>query len=220
MIDATRHSDIFDPGVFGDRRVDVIGTGATGSKVALAVAKLGVRNLHVWDFDQVEPHNLANQAFAERHLGMNKAEAAAQVVYEATGWPVTAHAKAYEGEPLGEFVFALPDSMAARRLVFDSLRFSMTAKRVFESRLGVGEGQLYNYVPTDPADRTRYEATLFSDDEANVPVSACGTTISVGPTGDVLVGMMVWQFIQAVNGEQKLPWLAISAKGGYTAEIG
>lgn len=220
MIDASRHQDQFDPGAFGDRRVDITGVGATGSKAALALAKLGVRNLHVWDFDKVEPHNLANQAFDRRHLGMNKADAVAHVVHDLTGWPITAHAKAYEGEPLGEFVFALPDSMAARRLVFDSLRFSMTAQRVFESRMGVGEGQLYNYIPTDPTDRARYEATLFSDDEASVPVSSCGTTISVGPTGDVLVGMMVWQFMRLVAGEQKLPWLAVSARDGLIAQIG
>ena len=38
---------VFEPSEFGDRRVDIIGVGAVGSKIALEVAKLGVRNIHL-----------------------------------------------------------------------------------------------------------------------------------------------------------------------------
>lgn len=221
MIDATRHNSVFDPGAFGKRRVDVIGVGATGSKLALTLAKLGVMNLHVWDFDTVEPHNLANQAYSQRHLGMNKAQAIAEIAQEATGWPVTAYHRPYEGGQLGEFVFAMPDTMSARRLLFDALRFSMTTQRVFDPRMGAGEGQIYSYRPTLPADRERYERTLFSDDDAHVQVSACGTAITVGPTGDVLVGLLAWQFINLVNDPQaELPWLAVSGRDALIERLG
>lgn len=220
MIDATRHQSVFSPGAFHRRRVDVIGVGATGSKLALSLAKLGVLNLHVWDFDVVEPHNIANQVYSQEHVGMDKATAFADIALAATGSPVTAHVQAWDGQPLGEVVFAMADTMATRQLLFDKLRFSPTTKRVFDSRLGAADGQLYNYNPTLPADRERYGATLFSDDEATVVTSACGTAITVGPTGDMLVGLLAWQFIAYANDEDaRLPWLAFSAQDAVLAQL-
>jgi len=48
---------------FNQKRVDIIGAGATGSHVVMLLAILGFTNIHVWDFDRVEAHNLANQSF-------------------------------------------------------------------------------------------------------------------------------------------------------------
>lgn len=220
-LDTSRHDSIFDAGKFHQRRIDVIGVGATGSKLVLGLAKLGIQNIHVWDFDRVEPHNLANQTYLQRDIGRLKTDALADMVREATGGTLAAHHEKWEGQPLGEFVFAMPDTMAARRDIFDALRFKPDTKRVFDSRMGVGEAQLYSYRPTHPRDRVAYEGTLFSDDAAEVPVSACGTAITVGPTGDVIVGLMIWQLIAAVNDEQAdLPWLAVSAQGGFMERIG
>ena len=71
-IDTRRHIDVFSPDLFGKRRIDVIGAGATGSRVVLALAKLGLDNIHVWDFDHVEAHNIANQVFGLADIGKLK----------------------------------------------------------------------------------------------------------------------------------------------------
>ena len=62
MIDPTRHVLQFDPHVFYNRRVDVIGCGAVGGKIADMLGRYGVRNLHLHDGDIVEGHNVANQS--------------------------------------------------------------------------------------------------------------------------------------------------------------
>ena len=43
--------------------IHIIGCGATGSWVALMLAKMGISNITCWDFDKVEEHNLPNQFF-------------------------------------------------------------------------------------------------------------------------------------------------------------
>ena len=218
MIDASRHNEVFDPGAFYQRRVDVIGVGATGSKLALSLAKLGVQNLHVWDFDTVEEHNLANQAYTIYQLGMNKASAIYSEILTHTNTPLTQHTEGWNGESLGEFVFVTVDTMSTRRAVMEALKYKGTTTRVFDPRMGASHGQLYSYDPNLTVDIRAYEATLFSDDDAQAELSACGTAITVGPTGDVLVGLMAWQFINAVAGKPT-PWLAVDAQSGAIATL-
>lgn len=55
--------------------VAVAGLGGLGSHIALALARTGVGQLHLVDFDVVEPSNLNRQQYRIKHLGMPKTEA-------------------------------------------------------------------------------------------------------------------------------------------------
>ena len=202
MIDVTRHRSIFDPHKWAGR-IDIIGVGATGSKIALSLAKLGVRNLHVWDDDIVEPHNLANQVYLRPDLGMPKTKAVRFMIQRASDVAVNPHGHwlPEHARMLGDVVFCMVDSMAVRRQVFESMRHHLRTSLVVDSRMGVDTAQLLTYRPRDEVSMRAYEATLFSDEDANVPVSACGSTITVGPTGDIISGYAVWHFIKHVAGE-------------------
>src|SRR6056297_1732350 len=116
QIEPLRHMSVFSPEQFGSKRIDIIGCGATGSRIALELAKLGVSNLHLWDFDKVESHNLANQAFELSHVGEKKVNALAEIIQRATGLEVVTHDEAVTGmTPLGNVVFLLTDTMASRK---------------------------------------------------------------------------------------------------------
>ena len=56
-LDFSHQTDIFDPNEFG-WPVHLIGAGGIGSALALPVMKIGVREIHLWDTDDVEPHNV------------------------------------------------------------------------------------------------------------------------------------------------------------------
>lgn len=202
MIDATRHHSIFDPSKW-TQRVDVIGVGATGSKIALSLAKLGVRNLHVWDGDTVEAHNLANQAYNLSDVGSRKVEATHFHIAQATRSPSRTHGywQDTDARTLGEVVFCMVDSMAVRKAVYEGVKRSARVKLVVDSRMGADHAQLLTYSPQDPDSLRAYEGTLFSDDDAHVEVSACGTAITVGPTGDIISGYAVWHFIKHAAGQ-------------------
>lgn len=71
---ASRHT----PGVHArikGARVGVAGVGGLGSQVAVALARIGVGNLVIADFDVVEPSNLNRQQYFVDQLGLPKVEA-------------------------------------------------------------------------------------------------------------------------------------------------
>ena len=53
-LDLSRHTEIFNPSEFNPERIDIIGAGALGAEIVLQLAKLGIENLHVWDFGDSE----------------------------------------------------------------------------------------------------------------------------------------------------------------------
>jgi molybdopterin/thiamine biosynthesis adenylyltransferase len=195
-IDTSRHIDVFSPDALGNVRIDVIGAGATGSRVVLSLAKLGLENIHVWDFDVVESHNIANQVYRLSDIGRLKVEALQEIILEATGTRVTIRNEKVDGsQKLGEIVFLLVDSMAARKEIWQkAVRNKIRVKLMIETRMGTDSGRVYTIVPSDPDQIAKYEENLYEDVEAEV--SACGASMSVGPTAEVISGLAVWQMIR------------------------
>lgn len=202
MIDPIRHIDVFSPDAFGKRRVDVIGAGATGSRVALSLAKLGLENIHVWDFDKIEVHNVANQVYGNDDLGKLKVEALRDLIKRQTGTEIQIHAERVDGsQELGAVVFLLTDTMASRKEIFSrALKFKLRTKLVIETRMGADQGRVYAFNPCKRPEVQGWEETLYDDSVAEV--SACGTSVSVGPTADFLAGLAVWQLIRWFAVEQ------------------
>lgn len=196
MIDPLRHMEVFSPDAFGNRRVDVIGAGATGSKVVLSLAKLGIQNIHVWDFDKVEPHNIANQVFGNDDVGKLKVDALKEIVQRQTGTVIHTHAERVDGtQELGAVVFLLTDTMASRKEIWTKgLKFKLRTKLMIETRMGADSGRVYTINPSKLPEVKGWESTLYDDKVAET--SACGATTSVGPTAGFLSELAVWQLIR------------------------
>ncbi len=68
--------------MFNPRRdgasVSIIGVGNTGSAVAINLARLGIKDITLYDFDDIEPHNLTSQQYDVNDLGKPKVEALAE----------------------------------------------------------------------------------------------------------------------------------------------
>lgn len=209
-VDTIRHLKVFDSGLFGKRRIDVIGAGATGSKVVMSLAKLGVENIHVWDFDKVESHNIANQIFGNPDVGKQKVVALAEAVKRDTGTSISIHDERVDGtQALGDVVFLLTDTMKSRKEIWlKGIKYKPSIKVMLETRMGTDNGRLYTVNPIMPQSVKAWEATLYDDDKAEV--SACGTSITVGPTSDVLSGMAVWNMIR---------WFTCTQQGGDSPEF-
>ncbi len=63
-------------------KVAVAGLGGLGSNIAVSLARLGVGNLFLVDFDIVEPSNLNRQSYYIKHIGMPKTDALKQQIEE------------------------------------------------------------------------------------------------------------------------------------------
>ena len=119
QLSITRHQPIFDPNQFNYLPIHIIGAGATGSRVFMSLIELGLSNITVWDFDTVEAHNLANQAFNFSHIGMTKVQALKHLYHSKIGMlpPPTMHFKQERvvDQQLDGIVFLLTDTMSSRR---------------------------------------------------------------------------------------------------------
>jgi hypothetical protein len=203
MIDPLRHINVFSPDQWGSRRIDVIGAGATGSKVVVSLAKLGITNIHVWDFDKVEPHNIANQVFGNEDIGKFKVDALKELVELQTGTKITAHNERVDGtQELGHVVFLLTDTMSSRKEIFaKGLKFKLRTKLMIETRIGSDGGRIYVINPSKLPEIKGWEGCFYEV----AAVSECGTSITVGPTAGIFAEMAVWQLIRAFaieNGDE------------------
>lgn len=195
-VDTLRHDSVFNAHEFGNRRIDIVGCGATGSRIALSLAKLGVSNLHLWDYDVVEEHNVANQVYGIADTGKLKVEALASLIKDQTGLDVEAHDETVTGETqLGQIVFLLTDTMASRKEIWEGcIKLHPRVELMIETRMGASEGRVYSVCPMEPGEPDLWENSLCADEEASD--SLCGARVSVGPTAELVSGYAVWALIR------------------------
>ena len=197
-LDVRRHLNLFDPYNFGDTPVTIIGAGATGSCLVLQLAKLGITNITVYDFDHVEEHNVPNQLFGIQDIGKSKVEALKEHVLAQTGLEIKAKEEKFTHGRLKGYVFVMVDSMTARKDIFEtSIKAKSNVKLMIEPRMGLNEGRIYNVIPTDSTHCRRWEECWYPDSEAEV--SACGTSQSVITTAILTASICVRQLINHVN---------------------
>lgn len=197
-LDVRRHMALFDPIKFADTTITVIGAGATGSWLVLQLAKLGISNITVYDFDDVEEHNVPNQLFGLEHVGMSKVFALQQIVKDQTGLQITAKHEKFTHGRLRGYVFIMVDSMSSRKDIFTtSIKAKSNVKLMVEPRMGLNEGRIYNVIPTDSVQCRRWEECWYPDSEAEV--SACGTSQSVITTAILTASICVRQLINHFN---------------------
>jgi molybdopterin/thiamine biosynthesis adenylyltransferase len=201
-VNPTRHLRFFDPATFNPKRIDIIGAGATGSKVAMELAKLGVTNLHIWDFDIVEDHNVANQVYGLCDVGKLKVEALKERIKRDTGVDINIHNERVTGSTpgFGEVVFLLVDSMDARREIWDgALKYQFHISLVVETRFGTTNdgglmGRIWTLCPTNPEHVEAWEKNFYATAEA--ARSECGTSDSLGAMSSHLASTAVLHFIE------------------------
>ena len=216
-ISITRHQEIFNPAEFSDIPIHIIGAGATGSRVWLSLVELGLTNITVYDFDKVEPHNLANQIFFNEDIGKRKVFALADYYRRKTGHePHTnmrfinakVSAATFGRGSMPGIVFLLTDTMSSRRDIFENVIYHAggghcptpaATTYMIETRMASSYGNIFGVNPFDPAERAYWISTLVDDEADSTEVSACGTSISVGPTASIIANMAVWQMIMFLN---------------------
>jgi molybdopterin/thiamine biosynthesis adenylyltransferase len=165
--DYWRQLDMFDPQTF-TTPVHIIGVGATGSWVAFILAKMGVKNIIVWDFDIVEVHNLPNQIYGLQEVGLLKVEALKKIILRDCGIEIEAKVEKVDGsQKLEGIVYICTDTMSSRKEIWlNSLKYQLDVNLVIETRLGAELGTIYCVRPLDPTDVREYENTLYDDNEA------------------------------------------------------
>ena len=200
MLDLTRHMEIFDAEKF-NTPVHVIGVGATGSWVAIQLASLGIKDITIWDYDKIEEHNIANQAFDLKHIGRQKVNALHDLIELKSGTSVKMMDMKYTNQRLSGIVFLMVDSMEERKRIWEnSIKMKPYIKHLIEPRMGLDVGRVYNVTPTNLAHIKEYEDTYYTDDVTEV--SACGASMTVITTAMSIASWCVRQLINLENGTE------------------
>lgn len=199
-ISVIRHLSVFDPSKFNDTPIHIVGVGATGSRVFMALVELGLTNIHCHDFDSVEGHNLANQIYGYDDIGKLKVQGCYDAYMRKTGnqppksMTFSDLAVPNDKVSLEGVVFLLTDTMSSRREIFDTcLKGNFLIECVIETRMASSYGNVFVFEPCIGEQADKWLSTLISDDEGEV--SVCGTSISVGTTASIIANLAVWQMI-------------------------
>lgn len=201
----TKSHDFFQPEKITDR-IHIVGCGSVGSSLAENLARCGVTKMTLWDFDKVEPHNIANQMFRQEDIGKPKVEALRDILMDINP-EITNHlelkAEGWQGKNLSGYIFLAVDNIELRRQIVEQHMDSPYVKAVFDFRTLLESAQHY---AADWSDTKMKQDLLksmqFSHEEAaaETPVSACGVTLGVATTVRLICALGANNFINFVKG--------------------
>jgi len=198
-------------------RIHIIGCGSVGSAVAELLTRFGLTKLTLYDFDTIEPKNLANQLFRQEHVGVSKVNALAHMLCEInpeakSNIKVASHG--YVAQKLSGYVFLCVDNIELRRDITTTSKNNPYIKAMFDFRTRLTDAQHY---AADWSDIKMVEDFInsmnFSHEEAaaETPVSACNVTLSVAPTIRMICSLGVANFVNFAKGAGLKKFIQIDA---------
>ena len=213
MINIQKHMDFFDPTAFEDQ-IHIIGCGAIGSHLAEQIARLGITNVHLWDFDKVSAHNIANQNFRDKDIGVLKTHALEEIMKEINPEiEITVHDNGWkEGVRISGWIFLAVDNIDIRREIIEDNLANPYVKGYCDIRMGLTDSQIY-FVQDMKLINNLLKTMNFSHEEAkeNVPVSACGMSLSVIPTIKFATAIAISNWINCIKGSETFNFIMTDA---------
>ena len=197
-----KHKEFFDPEEFEDE-IHIIGCGAIGSTIAEHFARLGIKSLHIYDFDTVTEHNITNQMYTNKHVGLPKVDALTDILCDINpeitittipeGWQ--------EGTTLSGYVYLAVDDIELRQKIVKENLFNPNIKAMFDTRMRLTDAQHFACIWNEKGQKHLLATMNFTKEEAleATPISACGTTLSVTPTVRMICALAVANFINVVK---------------------
>lgn len=194
-----RHLEIFNPYEF-HIPIHIIGAGATGSFTACALSKLGIKEIHVYDYDIIEEHNFYNQYYTRDKVGMYKVEALAEMLDN-----IIPHKKEVTSDDtryMEGIVLIMVDSMKVRKELFEGLKNDAYLFRMIDARMGADTFTIYEYQHFNIDTKKMYEKSLYSDDDAET--TTCGEVLSVVGTAMAIGSWISWRIINLHAGKSSV----------------
>lgn len=205
MMDLSKSYDFFQPEK-DNAKIHIVGCGSVGSTIAENLARCGVKNMVLYDFDTVEAHNIVNQMFRQQDVGKLKVEALKDILTDINpelSDTIELKPEGWKGKLMSGYVFLCVDSIELRREIVEKHMDSPYIKAMFDFRTLLESAQHY------AADWSVYKmkqdflkSMQFSHEEAaeETPVSACGITLGVATTVRLICALGVNNYINFVKG--------------------
>ena len=184
-----RQRDLVSTELLAQTPVSVIGVGAIGRQVALQMAALGVKQIQLIDFDEVEMHNVTSQGYRMQDVGKSKVDSTASAIGEIDGSikVETVEDRFRIRQSLHGVVFCCVDSITSRTAIWNHLK---TRTEFWTDGRMLGE-VMRILTAWDSESRKRYEQSLFAPSEAQTGSCTSRSTIY---TANIAAGLIVHQF--------------------------
>ena len=162
----------------------VIGCGAIGSHICEELARIGVPEVHIYDFDTVDAHNITNQMFLYTDIGMSKVDAC-EAIMKGINPDIVIH-KYPEGlqKPyiINGICILCVDNIDLRRTIVKANYYNPYCRAIMDFRMRLTDAQYYFANGDSTFEKDNLLATMdFTHEEAHeaTPTSACGVELSV-----------------------------------------
>lgn len=218
MLNLSKSYDFFQPEKCMDR-IHIIGCGSVGATIAELLARAGLTKLTIWDFDTVEPKNLANQIFVQQDIGTPKVDALTRILSDINPditKDLRVKPKGWDGEKLNGYVFLCVDNIDLRRRIVEENFNNLTVKAMFDFRTRLEDAQHYAALWSDITQKKNFLGTMqFTHEEAKeaTPVSACNVELSVAPTVRIICALGAVNFMNIMKGRDLKRMVLIDAFG-------
>jgi hypothetical protein len=186
-----RQTDLLTPDVC-TKPVHIIGAGATGSFLALSLAKMGLTDITIYDADKVEEHNFPNQLFHIAAKGQNKALAVKELVKMFTDTEIKAIPEMFKGKhQLTGIVVSALDSMKGRKLIHKSVHGNPHVELLIDPRTGPELFTVASINPNSPSESEAYAETIVKDsDVVQAPCTARAIIYTVLAVSSVIASQI------------------------------
>lgn len=197
FFDATRYKHIY----------HVVGCGAIGSHVCEELARLGISDIHLYDFDTVSAHNITNQMFKTNDIGALKVDVCAEMMKEINPEiKVTVHREGLTAPYVCNGVLILcVDNIDLRREIIQANYFNPYCLAYLDFRMRLTDAQHYFAGGSNTFQKDLLLSTMdFTHEEAHeaTPTSACGIELSVVYTVKAITAFGIANMIKWMLGQE------------------
>lgn len=184
MINTSKIASFFNASELIHDPIHVIGCGAVGSHVAMALVQMGCQNIHLWDFDYVEAKNITNQFFRHKDISTEKVIALADILIEKDpSIKLFLHKEGIKSPFIvNGYVFLCVDNIDLRREIVLANQYNPNCIAFFDFRMRLTDAQHYFAARDDMAQMKALLCSMsFSHEEAAeaTPKSACNVELNV-----------------------------------------
>lgn len=211
-MDLSKSFEFFDPTAV-EGKCHIVGCGSVGSTIAENLARLGVTKFVLYDFDTVEPHNIANQMFVNDDIKRTKVEATKKIITDINpeaANDIEIEPNGYINQKLNGYVFLCVDNIQLRKEICTKNKMNQSIKALFDVRTRLCDAQAYAAEWRDLRQVNNLIKSMeFTHDEAlaATPVSACGRVLGVAPTVRAICSFVVCNFMNFILGRGVRPIL-------------
>lgn len=158
--------------------VHLIGAGGINNLVGPTLAKMGIREIHVWDNDTLETRNCPTEvAYSYAMVGKSKTAAMAEIISYLMGRnavQVIQHQERVTADTsLEGVVISGVDSMYSRKAIWEAVQANFINIPLYIDGRSAGKStSIFAFSPADYDAVNKYQSWLFDDSKA-MPL-ACG----------------------------------------------